>query len=72
MEKSISNTIIRLQATDSTNNYANHQIRSNDVSEGTVFLAYEQTRGRGQSGNFWESKPGENLTFSMVKEFGFQ
>lgn len=66
MEKSIANTIVRLQSTDSTNNYANQQIRSNDVPEGTVFLAYEQTSGRGQSGNFWESEPGENLTFSMV------
>jgi len=66
MEKSISNTIVRLQVVDSTNNYANSKIRSNDVSEGTVFLAYEQTRGKGQLGNFWESEPGENLTFSMV------
>lgn len=66
MENSITNTIIRLQVTDSTNNYANNQIRSYDVAEGTVFLAYEQTTGRGQSGNFWESEPGKNLTFSMV------
>jgi len=66
MENSITNTIVRLQVTDSTNNYANQQIRSNDVSEGTVFLAYEQTTGRGQSGNFWESEPGKNLTFSIV------
>jgi len=66
MENSITNTIIRLQVTDSTNNYANNQIRSYDVAEGTVFLAYEQTTGRGQAGNFWESEPGKNLTFSIV------
>jgi BirA family biotin operon repressor/biotin-[acetyl-CoA-carboxylase] ligase len=66
MANSITNTIVRLQVIDSTNNYANLQIRSYDVSEGTVFLAYEQTTGRGQTGNFWESEPGENLTFSMV------
>ncbi|HAQ18377.1 MAG TPA: biotin--[acetyl-CoA-carboxylase] ligase [Prolixibacteraceae bacterium] len=66
MEKSIDNTIVRLQVTDSTNNYANSRIRANEVAEGTVFLAYEQTDGRGQSSNFWESEPGENLTFSLV------
>jgi len=66
MENSITNTIIRLQVTDSTNNYANNQIRSYGVAEGTVFLAYEQKTGRGQSGNFWESEPGKNLTFSIV------
>lgn len=66
MEKSITNTIVRLQVTDSTNNYANSLIRSIDVAEGTVFLTYEQTTGRGQAGNFWESEPGKNITFSMV------
>ncbi|MBA4409206.1 MAG: biotin--[acetyl-CoA-carboxylase] ligase [Bacteroidota bacterium] len=66
MEKSTGNTIVRLQVTDSTNNYANSRIRANEVTEGTVFLAYEQTGGRGQSGNFWESEPGQNLTFSLV------
>lgn len=58
--------IIRLQTTESTNNYANAQIREKGVSEGTVFLAYEQTAGRGQMKNFWESEPGKNLTFSLV------
>jgi BirA family biotin operon repressor/biotin-[acetyl-CoA-carboxylase] ligase len=63
MEKSIANTIVRLQSTESTNNYANQQIRSNDVPEGTVFLAYEQTSGRGQSGNFGKANPVRILPF---------
>jgi len=66
MDKSIGNTIVRLQETESTNNYANTQIRENVVLEGTVFLAYEQTAGRGQLSNFWESEAGKNLTFSLV------
>lgn len=66
MDKIIGNSIVRLQQTDSTNNYANSQIRTNDLPEGTVFLAYEQTSGRGQLKNFWESEPGKNLTFSFV------
>jgi len=39
--------------------------------EGTVFLAYEQTSGRGQLKNSWESSPGENLLFSIVLYPGF-
>lgn len=66
MDKSIKNTIVRLHETQSTNNYANSQIRENEVPEGTVFLAYEQTAGRGQLNNFWESEAGKNLTFSLV------
>lgn len=66
MEHIIGKEIIRLVTTDSTNNYANSQIREKEVPEGTVFLTYEQTAGRGQLKNFWESEPGENLTFSIV------
>ena len=66
MEYIIGKEIIHLASTDSTNNYANGQIREKEVPEGTVFLAYEQTSGRGQHKNFWESQPGENLTFSIV------
>lgn len=66
MKHCIGNHIIRLISVDSTNNYANHQIRANELSEGTVVLAYEQTAGRGQMKNFWESESGMNLTFSIV------
>ncbi|MDO8928149.1 MAG: biotin--[acetyl-CoA-carboxylase] ligase, partial [Bacteroidota bacterium] len=62
----IGNTIIRIPSADSTNNYANGQLQANTLPEGTVFLAYEQTAGRGQLKNFWESEPGKNLTFSIV------
>jgi BirA family transcriptional regulator, biotin operon repressor / biotin---[acetyl-CoA-carboxylase] ligase len=60
------NNIVRIQSTDSTNNYANQQIRLGGLPEGTVFLTYEQLAGRGQMKNSWESEPGKNLTFSMV------
>ncbi len=66
MEPNLSNHIVRIQNTDSTNNYAKQQIRLKDLPEGTVFLAYEQSAGRGQLRNSWESEPGENLTFSMI------
>lgn len=66
MDQLIGNQIINIQVVDSTNNYANQQIREEECREGTVFLAYEQTAGRGQLKNFWESEPGKNLTFSIV------
>ncbi len=66
MDQILKNTIVYLSSVDSTNNYANQQIRENMPPEGTVFLAYEQTAGRGQMKNFWESEPGRNLTFSLV------
>jgi len=66
MDQIIGNLIVRLEVTDSTNNYANRQIRENAILEGTVFLTYEQTAGRGQLKNVWESEPGQNLIFSIV------
>jgi len=66
MDQIIGNLIVRLEVTDSTNNYANRQIRKNAIPDGTVFLACEQTTGRGQLKNVWESEPGQNLLFSIV------
>lgn len=58
--------IIRLSSVDSTNNYAANLIKETNVFEGTVIVALEQTRGKGQMGNQWLSEPGKNLTFSVV------
>jgi BirA family biotin operon repressor/biotin-[acetyl-CoA-carboxylase] ligase len=66
MNSIIGNQIIHIQSTESTNNYANHKMRLESIEDGTVFLAYEQSAGRGQMKNNWESEPGKNLTFSIV------
>ena len=66
MDQINKNHIFYIQSTDSTNNYANQQIRLGGLPEGTVFLTYDQSAGRGQLKNTWESEPGKNLTFSMV------
>ena len=66
MDQIIGNLIVRLEVIDSTNNYAKQQIRENEPTEGTVFLTYEQTMGRGQQKNVWESEPRQNLLFSIV------
>ena len=65
MSRTIGHAIIRIECTGSTNNYATSQVRVNEVKAGTVFLAYDQTSGRGQLDNQWESEVGKNLTFSI-------
>lgn len=62
----IGQPIVFIESTESTNNYATRQVRENEVKEGTVFLTYKQTAGRGQVGNSWESAPGKNLSFSIL------
>ena len=64
----IGHSIIKIKRTESTNNYATGQVRDNETEAGTVFLAYDQTAGRGQLNNRWESEAGKNLTFSVFLE----
>ncbi len=61
----IGHSIIKIERTVSTNNYATSQVHENETKAGTVFLAYDQTAGRGQLANRWESEAGKNLTFSV-------
>ena len=49
---------------DSTNNELLRHIR--DYDNLSVIAAVSQTAGRGQRGNRWLSKPGDNLTFSLL------
>ena len=56
------------QVIDSTNNYAKTNIRGLDNM--SVVAAVHQTAGRGQGSHHWVSRPGENLTFSLVLKFG--
>jgi BirA family transcriptional regulator, biotin operon repressor / biotin---[acetyl-CoA-carboxylase] ligase len=57
---------IFLETVSSTNSYALELLRKEEVADGTLIRADFQTAGRGQRGNFWESDPGKNLTFSIV------
>jgi BirA family biotin operon repressor/biotin-[acetyl-CoA-carboxylase] ligase len=49
----------------STNNEA-ARLASEGAEEGTVVVAENQTAGRGQRNNVWESEPGKNLTFTVI------
>ncbi len=50
----------------STNDIALKALRQKEAYEGSIFITNHQTHGKGQRGNTWETKPGENLTFSLV------
>jgi len=62
----IPHPLIELQTVDSTNLYAEQLLRVQRVPEGTIIFAHEQTSGKGQGENSWESEPGKNVTFSLV------
>lgn len=56
--------IIRVEETDSTNNWIlRHE---ENLSGVTLVYCVNQTSGRGQRGNTWESEPGKNITASII------
>ena len=55
----------------STNTLAAELSQAGQAPEGTVVITHNQTSGRGQRGNTWESGKGLNLTFSSVLHPGF-
>lgn len=52
-------------STESTNDLALSAERAG-APEGSTFVAWEQTRGRGRRGNAWWAAPGDNLTCSWL------
>ncbi|MCU0402258.1 MAG: biotin--[acetyl-CoA-carboxylase] ligase [Algoriphagus sp.] len=77
MYKILANTIflgkdiLFLPECHSTNDIALHQIKHGKAREGSVVICDNQTQGRGQRGNSWETKSGMNLTFSLVLQPAF-
>jgi len=59
-------TVIDLERTDSTNNYALKLLRDKQPFEGTAVRTFSQTLGRGQRHKVWESADFSNLTFSVI------
>lgn len=58
--------IVKIKETPSTNNYLRELLKTEKPEEGSIIITGIQTAGRGQAGNFWESEPGKNLTFSII------
>lgn len=54
----------RLADTPSTNTYLLENYQS--MQEGTLIITENQTAGKGQDKARWESKPGQNLTLSLL------
>lgn len=61
--------VIKLNATDSTNTYLKKLGQTVHLSDYTVVVAAAQLKGKGQLGAIWQSEPGKNLTFSLLKKF---
>ncbi len=57
---------IHVESVDSTNSYATEMLRQIDLSEGSLIYSFDQKKGRGQRGNFWESEPNKNVALSLV------
>ncbi|MFO8000747.1 MAG: biotin--[acetyl-CoA-carboxylase] ligase [Marinilabilia sp.] len=58
--------IIQIEETASTSSYLKALLKERDLPECSVVITSNQTAGRGQPGNTWESLPGKNITFSIV------
>ncbi len=59
--------IHHLSSTDSTNLYLRRLIEEGkNLPDMTVVTAFEQTAGRGQKGNSWETEAGKNIVFSLL------
>lgn len=58
--------IIKLNATESTNDYLKQINREKSLANFTIVSTVSQTNGKGQMGAQWNSEPGKNLTFSVL------
>ncbi len=58
--------LVYLTTCHSTNEYASRLLSQRPVADGTVIITDNQTVGKGQRGNNWESQPGKNLTLSIM------
>jgi len=58
--------IITVESVASTNSYLKELAHSRTLDEGTVIVTRNQTAGKGQQGNAWESEAGKNITCSIL------
>ncbi|MCF6184313.1 MAG: biotin--[acetyl-CoA-carboxylase] ligase, partial [Bacteroidales bacterium] len=58
--------IIKYKTVSSTNDKAKGCLQSGKPENFTVIISEEQTKGRGQRGNFWHSEKNKNLTLSTI------
>ena len=61
--------IIKLNAIHSTNDYLKDKYRTKQLFDGDLVFTNNQTSGRGQRENNWQSETGKSLTFSIFRQF---
>ena len=61
----IGHNLIVLESVSSTNDFCIQSLEQ-ELPEGTVVYAKQQTAGKGQRGKKWHSNNGDSLTFSIV------
>lgn len=61
--------IIKLDATDSTNDYLKRLSVQKSLEDFTTIVTEHQLKGKGQMGTLWQTEKGKNLTFSTFKKF---
>ena len=62
----IGKVLYHLEDCESTNLYAKQLITKSKPPEGTVVSTDNQTAGRGQIGNSWQSEPNQNIALSVI------
>ena len=62
----IGQTIIEKERLPSSNSYMGDLLKKSTVIEGLVVWTKEQTEGRGQRENYWESEANKNLCISIA------
>lgn len=71
MTQAESPKIHSFESLGSTNLKLKELAKAGTLPELTVVVAKDQTAGRGQLGNYWESEAGKNLTFSILLQPDF-
>ena len=56
--------ILKIDSAESTNTWVS--LNEKDLPSPCLIFCREQTAGRGQRGNSWESEPGKNITASLL------
>ncbi len=70
-KSTIGQPFIELSEVDSTNIYAMDHLKSDLAAHGMAFFAHHQSAGKGQQGKSWFTRPGENITLSVVLDCSF-
>ena len=59
-------TLFYIQQCSSTNDEIINLLKSHDGIRELTLYTFDQTKGRGQYGNTWDTAPNQNLAFSMA------